>query len=83
MKGSGGSFSAVLLNEPLSPESLVFPGAALDEMLVIKPFATGEEVPPLSWFSRLRLLCMLGLGGDPEKTRSEVRRWMDGWMDGW
>lgn len=60
-KGSGGSFSGFLLNDPLSPESLVFPGAGLDGMwvsnisLVIKPFATGEEVPALSSFSRVRL----------------------------
>lgn len=82
MKGSGGSCSgSFLLNDPLSPESLVFPGAGLDGLwgsnisLVIKPFATEEEVaPPPSSFSRVRLLCVLGLGGNIEKRRRDQTR---------
>lgn len=79
MKGSGGSLSGFLLN-PLSPESLVFSGAALDGLgvsnisLVMKPFASGEEEPAPSPFSRLRLLWPLGLGGKTEKIRSDVSR---------
>lgn len=77
MKGSGGSLSGFLLNDPLSPESLIFPGAGLDGLwvsnisLVMKPFASGEEEPELSPFSRLRLLWPLGLGGNAEKRRSD------------
>lgn len=67
MKGSGGSFSGLLLRDPLSPEPLVLLGAALDGMwvskisLVMKPLASGEELAPLS---SLSLLGALGLGGD-------------------
>lgn len=76
MKGSGGSLSGFLL-KPLSPESLVFSGAALDSLgvsnisLVMKPFARGEEDAAPSPSSRPRLLWPLGLGGETEKIRCE------------
>lgn len=70
MKGSGGDVSCLLLSDPLSSRSPVFPGASLDGTrvsnisLVIKPPATGEVLLPLPSFSLVRMICFLGLGND-------------------